>query len=685
MLQRQTDVDEKTSRIRRAWSIPTYLVALALSSTLPIATVAGFFAYHFVAESSERTRADFEERLRLMRNAVELRIDNIVDDIEVLALAPSLQRGDLASFYAHALATARMRDAFGVVLADRSGQQLINTRLPFGTTLPHRSATEAQDRVFATGRPQISDLIYTATERQPIISIEVPVRVAGEVRYALAIGLSPTYLSGLMDQFVPPNFVGSISDRKGILIARRPLEPRFDYVGKPTIPEVLAHIGEPSALWIQAISRAGVPTYTSLLRSEQTGWTVNMAMPRDVLDGPIRRITFVFAGIAVVALLISLLFARLISLRFLRGLTALEAHVMQLGTTRMIDPVPGPVAEVNRMETVLHRVGTDIAAAETAVERERSLLRATVETMPIGVLLVTADGRVSLVNRKMLSLWGIDELRSLDDLARLEFVHPNGQRYAVAELPISRALDEGVTSEGEEILHATTSSGVRHEIINAAPVRDNAGRIIAALSAAYDVTDLRDAMQRQQVLLDEINHRVKNTLATVQSIARLSLSSAGNVRDYVDAFERRLIALSAAYNLLTENEWQGADVKAIIECTLAPFAGERRIAMSGPPIAISPKLTLALAAAIQELSTNAAKYGSLSVPEGTLAVTWARLDGRIALDWVERGGPPVAKPTRRGFGSRLIQDILAADSGWRVTLDYAPEGLTCRMVIAAAG
>jgi two-component sensor histidine kinase len=190
-------------------------------------------------------------------------------------------------------------------------------------------------------------------------------------------------------------------------------------------------------------------------------------------------------------------------------------------------------------------------------------------------------------------------------------------------------------------------------------------------------------MTGQQILLDEVNHRVKNTLATVQSIARLSMPSAGDVKGYVEAFERRLIALSAAYNLLTENDWRGADIKAIVERTLAPFAGDSRIAMRGPAIDMSAKLTLALAAAVQELSTNAAKYGSLSVPNGTLEVAWRReADGDIALDWIERGGPPVVKPGRRGFGSRLIQDILAADSGWRVTVDYAPEGLTCRMVIA---
>jgi two-component sensor histidine kinase len=188
------------------------------------------------------------------------------------------------------------------------------------------------------------------------------------------------------------------------------------------------------------------------------------------------------------------------------------------------------------------------------------------------------------------------------------------------------------------------------------------GEIIAAVQACYDVTDDHEAMRRQQILLDEINHRVKNTLATVQSIARASLSSATTLRGYAEAFEQRLIALSRAYNLLTENNWEGADLATIVRRTLAPFAGAGRTTLSGPPVALTPKLTLAVSAAIQELSTNAAKYGALSVEQGDIDVTWAReSDGVIAFRWTERDGPAVEKPARRGFGTRLIQDILAAD------------------------
>jgi PAS domain S-box-containing protein len=635
----------------QGWSIRAYLLALALASTLPLAVVAGFFAYHLVSDSSQRVRADLQARLYLFRNGIELRIANVIEDVEVLARSPALQRGDFEEFRRHASDVVRMLGAFAVVLSDRDGQQLVNTREPANAPLRRRGYVEAMNRAFATGHSQVSDLSVAAIDGLPFISVEVPVRVDGEIRYVLALGLSPNYLSALMDDYVPVGAIGSIVDRKGILVARRPLVDGVELVGRPTIPEVRAHLDELAAFWIEATSRSGTPTYTSFVRSELTGWAINMALPRDAIDGPLWRAGALFSAVAFAALLVSLVFAWLVATRFLRALTGLERHVMQLGTARIIAPEPGPVAEVNRMDSVLRRVGADIAEVEEAIEYERSLLQATVETIPIGVLLVTADGRISLVNRKMLELCGVDRLRSLDDPAPFCYFRADGARYAVADLPIMRALRRGETVEGEEVQHEVAGAR-RHEIFHAAPVRDGTGEVIAAVAACYDVTDDHEAMRRQQILLDEINHRVKNTLATVQSIARASLSSATTLKGYAEAFEQRLIALSRAYNLLTENNWQGADLGTIVRRTLAPFASEGRTRLSGPPVALSPKLTLAMSAAIQELSTNAAKYGALSVQQGRIEVAWAReSDGTVSFRWTERGGPVVEKPARRGFGS----------------------------------
>ena len=193
---------------------------------------------------------------------------------------------------------------------------------------------------------------------------------------------------------------------------------------------------------------------------------------------------------------------------------------------------------------------------------------------------------------------------------------------------------------------------------------------------------LSSALHQKNVLIDEINHRVKNTLATVQAIARLAGPTASSVPDFVHAFEQRIVALSRAYNLLTESAWGGADLRVLVEGTVAPYLGTGRVTMAGPDVRLPPAMALAMAAALQELSTNAAKYGSLSTAAGTLQIAWTLHDRqRVEFCWLERGGPQVVKPTRRGFGTRMMEDILARDTGWRIELDYAPAGLRCAIVI----
>jgi two-component sensor histidine kinase len=192
--------------------------------------------------------------------------------------------------------------------------------------------------------------------------------------------------------------------------------------------------------------------------------------------------------------------------------------------------------------------------------------------------------------------------------------------------------------------------------------------------------ELAGVLRQQKALLDEINHRVKNTLGTVQSIARLSRASSKDVEQYATAFEGRLLALSEAYNLLTENNWVGASLEAVVKRTLAPFAGSDRLAISGPAIMLAPKTALAMSAVIQELSTNAAKYGAFSAPSGKLNVSWTIDErGRVHLTWTENEGPLVQKPTRRGFGTRMIASIFGNGAGWAVNLDFDPAGLRCSM------
>lgn len=202
---------------------------------------------------------------------------------------------------------------------------------------------------------------------------------------------------------------------------------------------------------------------------------------------------------------------------------------------------------------------------------------------------------------------------------------------------------------------------------------------------------LRAAVRRQQqdqahlrLLINELNHRVKNTLATVQSLVAQTLRSADVSTRTRDALTSRIVALSKAHDVLTNEQWSGADLAEIAGQAAQPFRlglGEERIRMRGPQVRVPPKTAIAMALALHELATNAVKYGSLSRDMGQVDLTWT-VQGpgaRLRLTWVETGGPAVAPPTRRGFGSRLIERALQGELRGSATMTFDAAGLTCAM------
>ncbi len=189
---------------------------------------------------------------------------------------------------------------------------------------------------------------------------------------------------------------------------------------------------------------------------------------------------------------------------------------------------------------------------------------------------------------------------------------------------------------------------------------------------------LRASEEHRKVLIGELNHRVKNTLAVVQSIASQTLGNASTVEEARAAFGSRLINLAKAHDILTRESWSGAPLAEVVADTINPH-GENRFRVDGPHLQLAPSAALAIAMALQELSTNAAKYGALSSDAGQVDIVW-RLDGddrRLNLTWTESDGPPVEPPKRKGFGSRLIERALAQELGGKVRVAYEPSGVVC--------
>lgn len=192
-----------------------------------------------------------------------------------------------------------------------------------------------------------------------------------------------------------------------------------------------------------------------------------------------------------------------------------------------------------------------------------------------------------------------------------------------------------------------------------------------------DITDLKSAEEHRELLINELNHRVKNTLTMVQSIAAQTFrgTDAGVRAD----FEQRLLTLSNVHNLLTEESWDGAELHAVIRSSLRPHLGDgrNRITLEGPDFRLRPKSAVALSMALHELGTNALKYGALSAEAGRVALHWTTDDGRFRLRWEESGGLPVTPPSRTGFGSRMIERGLSAEFEGEVKIDYRPAGVVC--------
>lgn len=240
---------------------------------------------------------------------------------------------------------------------------------------------------------------------------------------------------------------------------------------------------------------------------------------------------------------------------------------------------------------------------------------------------------------------------------------------------------------GERIEHFETvrvgKEGRRVDIsLTVSPMRDSEGRIIGASKVARDIGDKKRAEAMQRLLLDELNHRVKNTLATVQAIATQTLRRAANPSDFVESFNGRIKALARAHALLTGNSFQGAEITDIVhEQVLLSGAEDPRISMEGPSLTLNAQPALHLALVLHELGTNARKHGALSAPGGAVAVRWQvqSKNGRhLQLSWRESGGPRVVAPTSQGFGSVLIEQSLRAHSG-DVTVTYAEDGVVCQI------
>jgi PAS domain S-box-containing protein len=660
----------------RGYSTATHLILFALIVAIPLLLLVGVLLYRSVTFESEQVRQRLGQALGALADSLDRDIDRRFAILETLSTSPLLAAEDWPAFYEQARASLRGR-AYLVVI-DGTGRQMINTFVPYGTEPTMTGDPATLQKIRQTRRPAVSDLFTSLVVRQPVYNVSLPVQRGEDVPFVLSLGLMPEDLRALLlSQGLPAGWSATIWDSKGIIMARTHDHARLLGSAVP-----LRLTAQPQSSVVRTLNMDGEEVLTAVGRGQRSEWGIAVAFPAALVDEQLEA-SLLFWGATIL-----LVGGLVIGLAFLfgRGLTrplaATTAAAGALGRGEPFAIRDSRIREVNAVNDALRRARRDLEHSSAALRLSEEQLRTAAEAAQFGAHEYDAAHDRTLRSPQFLQILGAGPAEATATFeAGLGFVHPDDRE---ATRQRKRAILQGAEDHYRLEYRIRRRDGqVRWVMDRGQVIRDAGGRAQRVVGVVLDITDLKEAEQRQRLLFDELNHRVKNTLSIVQALAQQTLRTRPEPTDFAQAFADRLGTLARAHSLLTPDSWQGAALLDIVTTALAPFIDEGRpIEIGGEPATVPASATITLSLMLHELATNAAKYGALSVPEGRLSVRWSCVDAgaNVAIDlrWLEEGGPPVSLSERQGFGSRLLAGSAQQLNG-QFDIDYAVSGVRCRL------
>jgi PAS domain S-box-containing protein len=318
-------------------------------------------------------------------------------------------------------------------------------------------------------------------------------------------------------------------------------------------------------------------------------------------------------------------------------------------------------------------------------ERDRRF-RGLLDALPAAIYTTDAAGRVTYYNEAAAELWGHrPQLGTAEWCGSWKLYWSDGTPLAHADCPMALALKENRPIRGMEAM-AERPDGTRVPFIPyPTPLHDQTGRLVGAVNMLVDITDRKRAEDNQQMLVREVHHRVRNTLAIAQAIVGSTAKTSDTIEGFKDSLIGRISALARTHLLMSDGARNALGFEVMLKNELDPFddSSGARVLLNGPPVDIPTKYAVPLGMALHELTTNSAKYGALSTLGGRVEVAWRIITEatrrELEFDWVETGGPLVGQPVRKGFGSQLLDVVLPRQIHATTTVDFRPEGLRVRV------
>ncbi len=361
-----------------------------------------------------------------------------------------------------------------------------------------------------------------------------------------------------------------------------------------------------------------------------------------------------------------------------------KRYIMRLLPYRTVDNVIAGVVvtftDITRIAAAEARIGELSLDLRNRLENLETL----VDLVPVGIFIVDNRAQKIRANRYAARLLGEDGGgRGLREISSPLQLFEGERELALQEQPLQHAARTGEAVPDREARLRLANGSFIDVLISATPLFDESGKVRGAIGAVIDISQRKRVEAYQQVLLDELQHRVKNVLATISSLAARMLKDKPDGRDFAQAFTARLNAMAAMHDLLSQRGWEGADLRNLVERALAAYrgSGKASISIEGPDVLLWARTATTLGMVVHELATNAAKYGALKAAQGRVAVSWnlsgSGTERRLRISWMERDGPSVRPPAHDGFGASFIKRSVEYELEGRAQLDFEPGGLHC--------
>ena len=476
----------------------------------------------------------------------------------------------------------------------------------------------------------------------------------------------------LTGESLPSGWLAAVSDRHNLNMARTQLANEF--LGRP-IPEesVRQYAGRAEGV-IETTDFEGQRSLQAFHWSRLTGWRVATWAPLSLVEGQLRQAWTLFLWSGAALLSLSLLIAFGVGRLMAAPMAKLMHAGVALGEGKPVSPIASTLREADELSRVLSTAAKELDVRMGA----QAHLAAIVASSPSAVVSLSPAGIIRTWNAAATSLFGYQEAEVV--ACPIAILAPDGAGGEIDKLNAS-ARAGTVVREDAVLRH---KDGRPIEVsVSVAPMYDDNHNLVGISAIISDIGERRARERHIEFLMREVSHRSKNLLAVVQAIAGQTARHSPSVEEFQERFSQRVAAMARSQDLLVSSNWAGATIADLVRLQLAPFTEEMssRIEVSGPRLELKPDAVHSITLALHELATNAAKYGALSVPDGRVAVDWG-LSGaqtseeeRFRMSWRERGGPPVAPPTKKGFGHVVISEMVASSLHGHVTLDYAREGL----------